>query len=383
MTIGTRLNLCMQITGTTNSALSKVLNFDASYISRIRSGKRGIPLRQPFAGPAAAYFARQIRKDPALKRAASEMILQGIPWPETEEEAAEYIRKWLLQDEDPADAKAAAFSSSIGEGDEGSREEAEETGGSRPAEASGFPVPAGGIRCFYGNEGKREAVEQFLRRLLLKPGPHLLLLHSDENMDWLTEDPAFGERWAALLAELLKGGSRIRIIHSVRREIGEMLEAVRKWLPLYMTGGIESFYLPKIRDGILRRTLFTADGEIAVVSSSVGEAAEGMLNLLVENRQAAKALEKEFTELFAFCRPLLSVILPQDEEKRKEVLESIKPEQPGLIIRDLPEGIRILAREECGILVQNRKEPGVSFFIREANLMETMLDYLRRNLSLR
>ena len=41
--IADKLNFLMKVTGTKNNMLSRALNFDASHISRIRTGQRGLP----------------------------------------------------------------------------------------------------------------------------------------------------------------------------------------------------------------------------------------------------------------------------------------------------------------------------------------------------
>lgn len=56
--IADKLNFLMKVTGTKNNMLGRVLSFDASHISRIRSGQRGLPSHREFIVPAAGYFAR-------------------------------------------------------------------------------------------------------------------------------------------------------------------------------------------------------------------------------------------------------------------------------------------------------------------------------------
>ena len=51
-----KIDFLMRVTGTSNAQLARALSFDASYISRIRSGKRGLPPELPFIEPAAAFF---------------------------------------------------------------------------------------------------------------------------------------------------------------------------------------------------------------------------------------------------------------------------------------------------------------------------------------
>lgn len=96
-----------------------------------------------------------------------------------------------------------------------------------------------------------------------------LFLFSDENMEWLYEDAAFAARWAESFKKVIEKGNRVKIIHTVARDINEMLEAVTKWIPIYMTGAVEPYYYPRLRDGLFQRTLFIAPDTGAVVSSSV------------------------------------------------------------------------------------------------------------------
>ena len=58
--IADKLNFLMKVTGTKNNMLGRALSFDASHISRIRSGQRGLPSHREFIVPAAGYFARAV-----------------------------------------------------------------------------------------------------------------------------------------------------------------------------------------------------------------------------------------------------------------------------------------------------------------------------------
>lgn len=103
-------------------------------------------------------------------------------------------------------------------------------------------APARYAAYLYGNAGKRKAVEQFLLRILQEEKPQTLLLFSDEDMAWLFEDMTFALRWRELFTEVILKGNRVRIIHTVARNMNEMLEAVMKWVPIYMTGAIPHSY---------------------------------------------------------------------------------------------------------------------------------------------
>ena len=240
-----RLDFVMGVTRTTNSSLARALSFDASYICRIRNGKRRLPHSQPFAEPAAAYLVSRM-SDARQVRALEEEI--GCAWPADGREAAELLAEWLLTGSLLADAGGtsavsqviAALNTSVPD----SLDPAASDSNPMPDDAWG-PLSAESIlqsphvSFHYGNEGKREAVLSFLGHLVAEGRPRELLLHSDEDMSWLYEDDAFARKWTALLLRVIDNGCRVRIVHAISRDANEMWEAVGKWIPLYMTGAIE------------------------------------------------------------------------------------------------------------------------------------------------
>lgn len=346
--IGQKLDFLMNLTNTRNSALAKALNFSNSHISRIRSGERGLPQKQPFTQPAGAYFARNLT-EPYQQKAAADTICPGRTWPKNQADAAALIASWLEDDShlSPAPAKRAR-------------------------------AEKAGPRCFFGNAGKREAVEFFLSQLCARDKPPALLLHSDEDMTWLTEDGAFARRWGELLSQYLAKGGHIRIVHSVGRSLGEMLEALEKWAPLYMLGEIEPWYCPRVRDGIYHRTLFIARGHSAIVSHSVGAHTEKALNLLLDNVPAVHALEGEFADYLALCKPLMDVYRPGSVQGLRYQLDRFQGSPEELLSGTLPQGGALLAKEGVGAFLLPPVPTGPVFHITEPQMAASVCEYLRR-----
>ena len=126
-------------------------------------------------------------------------------------------------------------------------------------------------------------------------------------MLWLYENPDFVKNWSILLKTILQKGGRIVIVHTVRRSLGEMLEAVAKWSPLYASGHIEPYYCPRLWDNIFKRTVFVGSGNVAILGHTTGEAGKNRLNILVHDKRAVDALEKEFRDFLSLCRPLMKI----------------------------------------------------------------------------
>ena len=313
------LDFLMTLTETKNSVLSKATSFDPSYISRIRSGSRGIPQSLQFLDSAAAYFARNIRTDYQMQLLMEELA-PGLRFPEDRDALQELIKTCLSQGKAmPADTiggfltgfsaatKKLADYSFNGQGISGSSTDPEQLAESIAQNTMSLTAEPGKAYYFYGTEGKRNAVEYFLGNLCSSGKAYRLMLFSDEEMSWLVDDPAFTGRWSTLLMQLLTTGSRISIPHNVTRDSNEMLESVEKWIPLYMTGAIEPYYYPRLRDGVYHRSLFIAEGDSAVISCSVGANTEGMLNILIRDRRAVRALEQEYAAYLALCKPLMHI----------------------------------------------------------------------------
>ena len=292
MQIHEKLDFLMKLTSTRNNALGRALNFDPSYISRIRSGKRGLPKDQPFIEPASQYFARRIR-EPYEQRAAADMLFGSSVWPANTDEAARALAAWLsdsLTEKSPGNGIPHPYA-------DFQTEKISLSSSAMPPQVS----------FYYGNRGKRDGILRFLESQYEEDTPVQLCLTSDEDMTWLYEDPSFARHWAALLIQIAQKGGQIVIIHTVSRNIGEMLEAIRRWSPIYASGMVSPWFCPRVRDGIARRSLFISRGRMGFCSSSVGSNTFGMLNILVSEPSAVHALEGEFDAFFALCRPLMRI----------------------------------------------------------------------------
>ena len=331
-----KLNFLMNLTGTKNSVLSKAVSFDPSYISRIRTGKRSMPNTPQFVDALTAYFSRNIRPGEQQAHLAAE-ICPGRPLPEDREELQLLLSAWLRRTEDAAPDSLGSFLSGFASAGMLAANAAkavnpdmspEELSAAIQGRTAQLEAETAGNAYFYGNEGKRRAVEIFLGRLCRSGKAHQLLLFSDEEMSWLYEDPAFAKRWAALLISLLSTGSRIRIPHNITRDSNEMFESVRKWIPLYMTGAIEPLYYPRLRDGVYHRSLFIAKDDSALISTSVGQQTDGMLNILISDKQAVHALEREYANYAELCLPLMHIF---SKKNRRDCLHSLLrfEKQPG------------------------------------------------------
>lgn len=337
-----RFDAIMNIAEVSNSLLARAVHMNPSYIGRLRSGERPLPQKQDYVSDMCSVLARHITKDYQINALQK---LTGIDERSMAQLAA-YLESWLLaKTERPtaADRLLNVFSSL----DTTPKIHfPKETTAEHRQKSDQF---------FYGNAGKRNALKHFFQMLLQEKQSQTLLLFSDEKMDWLYEDAAFADQWTQLFIQVLAKGNRVKIIHTLSRDINEMIEAVSKWLPIYMTGMVEPYYYPRLRDGIFRRTLFIAPKTAAIASSSVQQNTDEMLNLLLTDSDAVAALSAEFQHYHALCRPLMQIFTEQNMVELNAVYHQLnKNDSPACLcvtappLFTMPEGlIRELAAEKA------------------------------------
>ncbi len=323
MTFGEKLDFLMSITKTSNSALANSVMLDASYISRLRGGKRQRPKDHRMIQSMAAFLVRRIKED-YQKKALFDAV-KPARLPDDLHLLSDEIAHWLVRNGEDRAEQVGRFLNHL-------------SGMTGPAAAASspegwrHPFPDKPLTIYYGVEGKRQAAEHFLSEIAAQETPQTLLLFSDEGTAWMTENPAYARKWAALMARVLARGNRIRIIHTVSRDLDEMLSAISQWMPLYMNGQIEPYFYPKKRDGVFKRTLFIAPETAAVVSNSIGGQISVAANILHRDPTAVASYAEEFLQYLRLCRPLMRIFTAKDRDACYDTLTEFEGERADTLI---------------------------------------------------
>ncbi|MDR7871023.1 MAG: hypothetical protein RIN55_09205 [Tissierellaceae bacterium] len=218
---------------------------------------------------------------------------------------------------------------------------------------------------------------KFLNYVIDEKYPQTLYLFSDENMDWLREDPKFLNEWASLMFQVFKQGNKINIIHTVTRNLDEMLIAIKGWMPFYFTGAIESYYYPKKRDGIFQRTLFIAPKIVAIESTSVGDMVEDAPNILTYDNKAIQGFKKEYMNYLSLCKPLIQVYGANMKWQYYKNITEFESKVADSIIKS--NGLSILTMPESLIesIVKRISNENAENVI---NIYKSRVDYIKKNI---
>ena len=116
-------------------------------------------------------------------------------------------------------------------------------------------------------------------------------------------------------------GDEVKIIHNIERMLPEMIDGIRSWIPLYMTGNITPYYSLKERGERFAHTLFLAPGKESITACHAkGNEANGLYNYCTVPSSLAY-YEKSFEVLINNSEPLAKIITENSNNPSIKLIE--------------------------------------------------------------
>lgn len=275
----------------TNNKLAKAISVDPSLVSKWVNGKRTPPAKSLYIFQIAEFFLK-LPHEEYSQTLLTEILAQHFAELDLDNFIARRraMIEWLAEEELTAMGKLRS-----------SHAKATTTSGESYAPIAGM---RGYYETFAGNQGKRQAVIRFLNAVLDSEEAVELLLISQEDIKWITEDEDFILQLKQLLAELVGRRHRIKIIHTVNRDISQITTMINHWIPMHLTGQVESFYHPRYEEPALLKSVFIYPGKIALLAFST-PTSESEYSFCFEDKTVLNLLEIYYCSYLAQCRPLI------------------------------------------------------------------------------
>lgn len=274
-----RLDFLMELTKTSNSALGQAIGFTPSHISRLRTGARKLPQNPSFLSSMAQYFSKKIQTN-QQKDILSNILGESLP--ASNEALSKILLSWFLSQ----------------------TEKKYHSGKVLCKETTLITTSSASTEYYFGLLGKAQAFMRLIDEITLCPTPQTLYVYCDEPFLWLNEIYPGFPVWNDIITLLINKGHKICIIHTLNRDVSEITFAITKWLPLYCSGAIKSYYYPWLRDKLFQFLLFFSPKVGAVTCTSIHALSKNHLNLYHTDPQALRILNQEFNGIISLCRPL-------------------------------------------------------------------------------
>ncbi len=169
-------------------------------------------------------------------------------------------------------------------------------------------------KLYYGVSEMRQGQLDFFQQTLFSRSREPLFMCTDMPMLDIAEDEDFLGRWMLSMSAVLERGLRLNVIHELNRPWREMLVALESWIPLYMTGRISPYYLPKKAADLYHHLLFTS-GSVALAGECIaGRHEHGRYELTMDPRELSY-FKTRGKDLLRKARPLMEIYSSEREEE--------------------------------------------------------------------
>lgn len=353
------------------SELAPKISYDASTISRIRSGKRHPAEPHAFA-ESVAQVALARREKVTGTQGLAELIGLRSVCADEDAELAERLVAWLLQAQAPQNRQMGELLASI---DSFNLDDYVKRIGydSLKVPTSPFTIPS--TKSYCGVQGRKRAELDFLKTVATSKGSKSFTLFCNMDMAELAQDPQFTKRFLIGMAAVLKQGVRIEAVHTVDRPLSELIAGLQGWIPLYMTGQVSSHCLEAGRSPF-QLMLYVSQTAVLKGSCVAGDTNTAMLSL------STKAPELELAA--AHASALLKASKPLVETFTEERREAFEAERRALLesgeqvvelsgVEGLPfKNIQVTVVGSSAALISKSKQPRIDFIVRDARMCSAL-----------
>ena len=368
--LGKRLDILLDTLKVHTSEIARVVNFDPSYLSRIRTGKRNPGNTEPIVDGVSRYIAR--RCTAAAERAAAAELM-GVERDKLDDPEGyrETVAAWLRGGVARTAIPGADVSALLAALDSFDLNEY-----IRAIRIDDAPAAPDGMPEAYTGTGLRDLMRchlDFLRAAERSDSAGRVLIYTEMPIMDMAKDPDFPKQWMRASAELLKKGVEIDMIHNVNRPFEELLLGLEIHIPMYMTGRITPYYLRESGVGPFRHVLGVSGGAVLWGEAVAGRQADCRCALVTDPaelgyyRRMADALRER-------AAPLMEIYTAERAGELREFLrqEAAAGCRPVPIEMPAFRNVSVRVCHERWAIVSKDSDPRVDFVICHPRLVDAI-----------
>ena len=293
------LNLLINTLSINAVELSKFLNYDSSYISRIRNGKRQPARPYEFATKVANFIVHHYQKE-SEKKLIANLINHDI---KDNEDYLNSLIHWLGNGVQNANNPLTDFLEKL---DEFNLNEYIRVIHFDELKVPSIPFQFPTSKSYFGLKAMMESELSFLKATVLSKSLEPVIMYSDMPMEEMSKDPEFPKKWMFGMAMMLKKGLHLNQIHNLDRSFYEMMLGLESWIPMYMTGQISPYYLKKKQNHTFFH-LLKVSGSVALTGEAINGYHKDGKYYLTKNKEEVSYYKKRANHLLSKASPLMEI----------------------------------------------------------------------------
>lgn len=295
-------DLLISTLGINLSELARAMNYDASYLSRIRSGNRRPADPGEFSEKVCRFVVRHYQT--AEQRSALAYLTgqENLDFSDPNV-CLEALSTWLFTGKSPYRNPVDTFLHKLDSFDLNDY--------IRSIHFDTLKVPSAPFllptsKSYIGLEEMKNGELDFFKATVLSRSNHPVFMCSDMQMDDMAKDLDFGKKWMFGLAMILKKGLHLNMIHNVERPFNEMMLGLESWIPLYMTGLVSPYYLRGVHNTVYSHLLYTS-GSAALSGDCITGHHNECRYYLTKNPAELSWYQKKSERLLSKAAPLMDI----------------------------------------------------------------------------
>ena len=226
--------------------LSRLSSYDASLLSKIRTGNRNPSSPRDFVTAVCEFIVKKYKYTDD-KRAVAILINSRL---EDLEDNSNYFNKlfnWFSTNSTPSHNYINDFLTNLDKFDLNEYIKAIHFD---EMKVPFVPFYKAISKTYYGIEEMKKGELDFFKATVLSKNNDPIFMCSDMPMEDMAQDIEFGKKWMFAIAMTLKKGFHLNIIHNLDRPFNEMMLGLESWIPIYMTGQVSPYYFKGLQDNI-------------------------------------------------------------------------------------------------------------------------------------
>lgn len=249
--------------------LSRKIGYDASYLSRIRTGNMSPAKPQIFVEQICNFVVNKYSSKNDKKTIALLIDCEAHDL-ESDSEYCQKLSTWLSNNTTPTKNYIDDFLTNL---DNFNLNEYIKAIHFDEMKIPFVPFYKSSSKTYYGTDEMKKGELDFFKATVLSKSNEPVFMCSDMPMEDMAQDVDFGKKWMFAIAMTLKKGLHLNIIHNLDRPFNEMMLGLESWIPIYMTGQVSPYYLKGFQD-----TVYCHLNYVSGVAALSGECINGYHN---------------------------------------------------------------------------------------------------------
>ena len=281
--------------------LSHFLNFDSSYISRIRNGQRRPSNPQDFAQNVSKYIAGHCSESD--KVTIAKLVHCTTDEINNDSLCRDKIIHWLLNEQIEKKDVVLPFLSKL---DEFDLNEFIRSIHFDELKVPSVPFQLPTSKNYYGIDEMCKGTLDFFKATVLSKSKEDLIANDDTPMADKANGTDFMKKYIFAVALTLKKGLHIHFIHNINRPFEEMMMGLEGWIPMYMTGQISPYYLKDVHNKLFGHFLYSS-GAAALSGECIMDYHQNGKMYLTKNKTEMSYYRQRALDILSKASPLMDI----------------------------------------------------------------------------